>query len=88
MRQDIISKFIHFGPTWILRPGQINGQLCTGTSYYINLLLFRATSTAYGGSQARGQIRATVASLRHSHSNAGSEPRLQTTPQLMAMPDP
>ena len=37
------------------------------------VLLFRATPVAYGGSQARGRIRATAASLHHSHSNAGSE---------------
>ena len=35
-----------------------------------------ATPTAYVGSQARGPIRATAAGLRHSHSNAGPEPRL------------
>ena len=35
--------------------------------------IFRATPVAYGGSQARALIRATAASLRHSHSNAGSE---------------
>ena len=29
-------------------------------------LLFRATCTAYGSSQARGRIRAIVASLHHS----------------------
>ena len=28
---------------------------------------------AYGGSQARGLIRAAAASLHHSHSNAGSK---------------
>ena len=50
--------------------------------------LFRAASAAYGGSQARDQIRATVASLHHSHSHVGSKPCLQTTPQLMATPDP
>ena len=43
---------------------------------------------AYGSSQARGRIRATGASLRHSHGNAGSELRLQPTPQLTEMPDP
>ena len=47
---------------------------------------------AYGSSQARDQIRATAAGLHlchsHSHSNAGSEPGLQPTPQLMAMLDP
>ena len=31
--------------------------------------LFRAIPTAYGGSQARGQIEAVAAGLRHSHSN-------------------
>ena len=31
--------------------------------------LFRVTPAVYGGSQARGQIRATVAGLHHSHSN-------------------
>ena len=49
-------------------------------------LLFRATPTAYGGSQARGPIGATAAGLRHSHSNARSEPRLQPIPQLTATP--
>ena len=49
-------------------------------------LLFRAAPTAYGRSQARGQIGATAVSLCHSHGNAGSEPHLWP-PQLMAMPD-
>ena len=39
-------------------------------------LLFRATPTAKGSSQARGPIRAAAASLHHSHSNSGSEPPL------------
>ena len=43
---------------------------------------------AYGGSQARGRIGAVAAGLHPSHSNAGSEPSLQPTPQLTAMPDP
>ena len=34
--------------------------------------LFRAAPAAYGGSQARGPIRATAASLRHSHSRVRS----------------
>ena len=34
--------------------------------------LFRATPTAYGGSQARGLIGAVATGLHHSHSNAGS----------------
>ena len=47
--------------------------------------LFRAP-LAYGGSQARGLIRATVATLRHN--NARSQPRLPPTPQLTATPAP
>ena len=35
-----------------------------------------------------GPIRATADGLSHSHSNARSEPHLQTTPQLMATLDP
>ena len=51
----------------------------------IYMLLFRATS--YGSSQAKSPIGAIAASLRHSHSNTGSESHLQPTPQLMAMLD-
>ena len=47
----------------------------------------RAAPAAYGGSQARGRIGAVATGLRQSQSNAGSEPRLQPTPQLMAAPD-
>ena len=47
-----------------------------------------AAPAAYGGSQARGRIGAVATGLRQSHSNAGSEPRLQPTPQLTATPDP
>ena len=43
---------------------------------------------AYGGSQAGGLIGAVAAGLHHSHSNVGSEPCLQATLQLTAMPDP
>ena len=50
--------------------------------------LFRATPAASGGSQARGRIGAVADGLSHSHSNAGSEPRLRRAPQLMATPDP
>ena len=47
-----------------------------------------AAPMAYEGSQARGLIGAIAAGRGHSHSNAESEPRLQSTPQLMATPDP
>ena len=60
-------------------------------SFYLLLLLFFAISwaapVAYGGSQARGLIRAVATGLRQSHSNVGSEPHLQPTPQLMATLD-
>ena len=44
------------------------------SNFILFFLLFRATLTAYGGSQAGGQIRATAAGLRHS--KAGSEQHL------------
>ena len=50
--------------------------------------LFRAAPVSYGGSQAGGPIRAVAAGLHHSHSNEGSKPHLQPTPQLTAMLDP
>ena len=43
---------------------------------------------AYGDYQARGLIGAVATSLRRSHSNRGSEPRLRLIPQLMATLDP
>ena len=55
---------------------------------YFVFLSFRAAPDAYGGSQARGRIRAAAAGLCQRHSNARSEPRLQSTPQLTATPDP
>ena len=53
--------------------------------YYYCLFAFsRAAPAAYGGSPARGLIRAVDISLDPSHSNVASEPRLRPTPQLMA----
>ena len=46
-----------------------------------------AAPAAYGGSQARGLIGAIALGLRQSHSNVGSKPRLQHTPQLTATVD-
>ena len=57
-------------------------------SFFFFFCLFRAALAAYGGSQARGQIRAVAAGHSHSHSNAGTKPHLQPTPQLTAMQDP
>ena len=39
-----------------------------------------AAAAAYGGSQARSRIGVVASSLLQSHSNSGSEPRLQPTP--------
>ena len=47
-----------------------------------------AAPTACGGSQARGRIGAIATGLHQSHSNSGSKPRLQPTPQVTATPDP
>ena len=46
--------------------------------------LFRAEPAACGGSQSRGQIGAAAAG----HSNSGSKPHLQPTPQFTGTPDP
>ena len=51
-------------------------------------VLSRAAPVAHGGSQARSLIGAVATSLRNSHSNAGSKPHLQPTPQLTATLDP
>ena len=58
------------------------------TVYLFIYLLFRAEPAAYGGSQAGGPIGATASGLCQSHSNLGSGPHLQPSPQLMAMLDP
>ena len=55
---------------------------------YLFFCFFRAALAAYGRSQAGGRIGATTASLHHSHSNLGSEPCLQPTPQFTATLDP
>ena len=55
---------------------------------YLFIIFSRAAPVAYGDSQAKGLIRAVATGLYQSHSNEGSEPRLQPTPQLTAMPDP
>ena len=51
------------------------------------LVISWAAPAAYGGSQARGRIGAVAAGLCQSHSNEGSEPHLQPTPQLTATLD-
>ena len=51
-------------------------------------LLYKSTTVAYGGFQARGRIRAEAAGLHHSPSNNGSRLSLRPTPQLSATLDP
>ena len=53
-------------------------------SSFFFLWLFRASPVAHGSLQARDQIGAAAAGLRHSHS--GSAPHLQPTPQLDPYP--
>ena len=60
----------------------------TARAIFSFFFLFRAAPTPYGSYQARGWIGATAADLHHSHSNMGSEPHLQPTPQVTATPDP
>ena len=56
--------------------------------FFFFFLLFRASLAAYGGSQARGWIRAAAAGLHHGHSKARSELCLRPTLQVRAMLDP
>ena len=57
-------------------------------SFFFAFFLFRAIPGMYGSSQARSRIRGIDAGLHHNHSNVGSDPCLQPTLQLMAMPEP
>ena len=66
----------------------MHSALCHALSFFLLsvclsvCLLFRTSSITYGNSQARGRIRGAVASLHHSHSNAGSELHLRLTPTV------
>ena len=62
-------------------------------SFYFGVCVFvflglQPWHVVYGSSQARDQIGAVANGLLHSHSHAGSEPRLRPTPQLTTRPDP
>ena len=56
--------------------------------FFFFSLLFRASRTAHGSSQARDVIGAIAASLHHSHSNTGYEPCLWPMLRYMATSDP
>ena len=76
---------------WLWDFGQVSVLTCKGgmaSSSLQNFFFFFgliaiswAAPAAYGGSQARGQIRAVAASLCHSHSNPRSHQHLQPTPK-------
>ena len=57
-------------------------------NFFFFFFFFKAAAVAYGGSQARGQIRAVAAGLCHNHSNARSKTCLQPVSQLKAALDP
>ena len=75
---------------------QENTKSATALALVVVLIFFfffchftssRAAPMAYGDSQTRGRIRAVATGIHQSHSYAGSEPRLQPTPQLTATSD-
>ena len=86
----LLSKFNMTSFKWLVfLLYQSYKKICITQIIYIYIFwLFRATSVAYGSSQARGPVGAAAAGLHHSHSNTGSELCLQSIPRLMAMLDP
>ena len=56
--------------------------------FFVFLPFLGPLPEVYGGSQARGLIRALATSLHQSHINAGSEQCLRPTPQLTVTLDP
>ena len=54
----------------------------------IIIIILGGHTETYGSSQARDWIGAVAAGLHHSNGNVRSEPCLQSTPKLTAMPDP
>ena len=58
-----------------------NTNVTMKLDFFFGLFAFSsATLAAYGGSQTRVLIGAIATGLHQSHSNAGSQPRLQPTP--------
>ena len=66
-------RFFPKGETSIMCKTRIFLLLYSYVFLFFFFLLFRVTLAAYGGSQARGLIRATAVVLCQSHSNAESE---------------
>ena len=89
----IISQIVSWLPHamyWIFLPLQLSEippKVYQIIQYYYGFIIiwvFLAGGNTGGiwKFQARGQIWAAAAGLHHSHSSAGSEPCLRTTPQL------
>ena len=86
-------KYFFLSPYWFVIPSLPNIKILyilePLSSVLLLLLLFvfffRAIPAAHGSSQARGQVETAVAGLHHSHSNTGSKPCPQSTPQITAM---
>ena len=61
-------------------------SICSFLSFFWGGVFFKATPSAYGSCQARGQIEAAADGLRQSHSNEGSELHLGLTPRWILNP--
>ena len=73
---------------WISFINYFSSSIFFWVYLFIYLLCLSRDKMAYGGSQARGPIRATAANLCQSHSNTRSEWHLWPMPQFTAMLDP
>ena len=78
---DSFFSFSFFLPSFLF----LSSFLPSFLSFF--LCLSPAAPVPCGSSQARVRIGATATGLHHNHSNAGSEPHLGPTPQLMATLD-
>ena len=88
LQDPALNSFGYIPRRGILMDGSSHNSFCLFVCLFVFFCHFRAIPMAYGGSQARSQIRAVAAGLHHSHSNTGSEPHLKPIPQLMASLDP
>ena len=90
--EKVTLKQTHMhAPVWLLTVSifyRIKPKFLIKKFFFCLFAFSRAAPAAHRGSQARGLIGAVYAGLHQSHSNVGSEPCLQPTPQLMATPDP
>ena len=79
---------LHQLPSWPQSSQQDSLKFPEPHGLYFFNFFWGGAPVAYGGSKARGLIRAAAATLCHSHSSGGSRSRLRPLPQLTAMPDP